>query len=106
MTSLRFSAGACTAKSAWLRLILVCLFCAASLPIEAATQGDPNQATIIYSPSIPLQSTERSEVLVERFLEEISTSDAIVFDRFFSPSSRLDWARRQESFGYAALDRF
>jgi hypothetical protein len=78
-------------------------FLAAS--IGAADSGDPTQFTVVYDPKIPIESTERSEILVERFLQEVSTSDGVVFDRFLSPSSQLYWARKRESLGYGALDR-
>ena len=93
-------------QKAWSHVVLS-LSCAAVLPLQAATTGSTNKAVISYALPFPgLEFAERSEVLSERFFQEVMTSDSIVFDRFSSPSSRLDWERRQNRLGYASLDTF
>jgi len=82
------------------------LSCTTPLPLHAASDKT-NQVVISYLPISPgLEPTERSDVLSERFFQEVMASDSIVFDRFGSPSSLLTWARRQNRFGYASLDTF
>ena len=90
------------------RLYLVfSLLWMASVPAGAAEAGKTNEAAISYvAPSVSLESAERSEIFIERFFEEVSASDSIVFDRFTGPSSRLDWARKQNDRGYASLNSF
>jgi len=83
------------------------LSCTAALPLQAASTDRTNQVVISYPPPfLTLEPAERSDVLNERFFQEVMTSDSIVFDRFSGPSSRLDWERRQNRLGYASLDTF
>lgn len=83
------------------------LLCAAASPLAGATTSKTNEAAISYvTPAIIEGRAERSDVLMNRFLEEVIASDSIVFDRFTGPASRLDWARRDETLGYASLARF
>lgn len=78
------------------------------LQIFAATAGKTNETALSYPPAlIDLQEPlERSEQLKQRFLQEITTSDSIVFDRFTGPSSRLAWAWRQDTLGYQSIERW
>jgi len=93
-------------QTAWAQLVLS-LSCATTMPLQAASTDRTNQAVISYPPLFPiLEPAERSDVLSERFFQEVMASDSIVFDRFAGPSSRLAWERRQDSFGYGGLDRF
>jgi hypothetical protein len=83
------------------------LLCAAASPTEGATVTKTNEADISYAaPAIALERAQRSDVLMNRFLEEVTASDRIIFDRVTGPASRLDWARKQDSLGYAGLARF
>jgi len=93
-------------QQAWSHVVLY-LSCAAVLPLQAATTGSTNKAVISYALPFPgLEFAERSEVLSERFFQEVMTSNSIVFDRFSSPSSRLGWERRENRLGYVSLDNF
>jgi len=87
--------------------LALCLSCAASLPLGAATFGNTNAASISYvPPSIVLEPAERSGVFIDRFFEEASSADGTVFDRFSGPTTQLNWVRRQDTLGYASLARF
>ena len=87
--------------------LVLSLSWAAAIPLQAASTDRSNQAVISYPPLFPiLEPAERSDVLSERFFQEVMASESIVFDRFASPSSRLAWQRRQEGLGYGGLDRF
>lgn len=90
----------------WPQLALSLLWMA-SLPIGAATTGKTNETAISYvAPSITFEPAGRSEIFADRFFEEISASDSIVFDRFTGPASQLAWARKENDSGYASLNRF
>ena len=79
----------------------------ASPPVMAATAASTNDAAISYVlPSITLESTEPSEVLIDRFFQEAVRADSIVFDRFSGPASQLGWTRLQNDLGYGAFDRY
>jgi len=83
------------------------LWCAASASLHAGTGGKTNEAILSYATSaITLERTERSEVFLDRFFEEVISSDSTVFDRYAGPSSRLGRARKQNTLGYASLDHF
>ena len=86
----------------------VWLICAASLPLRADTWTQTNKEAILYTePSFMLEGGKQiDEVLLDRFSQEIFTSDSIVFDRFVGPSSQLGWVRAQNRLGYASLERF
>jgi hypothetical protein len=86
----------------------ICLFWAASFPLQAATSTQTNQEAILYTqPSLLLEGGNPiDEVLMDRFSHEIFTSDSIVFDRFVGPSSQLGWVRIQNRVGYGSLERF
>ena len=72
-----------------------------------ATAANTNDAAVSYvMPSITLESTERSEVLMDRFFQEAVAGDSIVFDRFSGPASQLGWTRRQDDLGYGIFDRY
>jgi hypothetical protein len=88
------------------RLLLAICLCGASLRL-AIGAGRTNEAAF-SSPrlSITLDEEERSEILVDRFFEEVMASDSIVFDRFTGPASRLAWVRKQDTQGYASIGRF
>jgi hypothetical protein len=84
--------------------LLPCVFVYSS---QAASMGKTNDAVISFvPPSITWESDTRSEILVDRFLQEAVDSDSIVFDRLTGPSSRLAWARRQDSRGYESIEQF
>src|SRR3989440_2242317 len=75
--------------------------------VIAATAANTNDAAISYVlPSLTLESTQPSEVLIDRFFQEAVQADSIVFDRFSGPASQLSWARRQNDLGYGAFDRY
>src|SRR5437016_7699460 len=93
-------------RNVWINWVVLFLG-AGALPLSAENTGKTNQAAISYpSASFSFEPTERSEVLSERFLQEVVASDSIVFDRFTGPASRLGWARSQDKLGYASLDRW
>jgi len=90
----------------WAHLALF-LFFAALLPLHAGTNGKTNETGLSYTPRlIELEPSERSDIFMDRFFEELIASDGYVFDRFSGPSSRLGWARKQNALGYGILDRF
>ncbi len=73
----------------------------------AATAANTNDAVISYvMPFITQESTERSDVFMDRFLQEAIAADSTVFDRFSGPASQLGWTRRQNDLGYGILDRY
>jgi hypothetical protein len=75
--------------------------------VEAASEGQTNQAAFSYtSPSITLENHLDLDVLRETFIDEVATSEDIVFDRVLGPVAQLSWARRQNNLGYASLERF
>src|SRR2546426_381795 len=77
-----------------------------AFPLQATADNVTNQAAIPYSsPSIGLESHPEMDVLRDRFMQEIGTSDNIVFDRLLGPSSQLSWTRRQNNLGYASVER-
>src|SRR5262245_60624414 len=84
--------------------LLGCLIACSSY---AASTSKTNQAIIEFvPPSISWESDNRSELLVDRFLQEAVDSDGIVFDRITGPSSRLSWARKQDLRGYESIEQF
>ena len=79
----------------------------ASLPLRAGTTERTNEAALAYAtPALLFEPAERGDVLLRRFLDEVTASDSIVFDRFTGPSSRLAWSRKQNQLGYASLKGF
>jgi hypothetical protein len=81
--------------------------CTAASTTEGAPATTTNEAAIFYvSPGFIEGRAEKSDILVNRFLQEVIASDSVVFDRFTGPASRLDWVRRDEALGYASLARF
>src|SRR5258707_1811030 len=96
----------CVVNISWSRLAFV-LLCSSALPLKAVTEVKPNEAYIAYAAAVSSSGHAKpSEVLIERFGQEASSSDNIVFDRFTGPASLLAWTRRQSSLGYAGLHRF
>jgi len=97
---------ASAARKDWPKLV-ASLILATSPPCMAATAANTNDAAISYvMPSLTLESTERSEVLMDRFFQEAVAGDSIVFDRFSGPASQLVWTRRQNDLGYGVFDRY
>ncbi len=87
--------------------VALSILCAFASPTQGAPAIKTNEAAISYAtPAITQEVTERSDVLMSRFLEEVAANDRIIFDRFTGPAARLDWSRRQDSQGYASLNRF
>ena len=83
------------------------LLCAASLPLPTATGGETNRAAISYAaPPVALEPVGRSDIFLDRVFEELVASDRTVFDRFTGPSAELGWVQRQNTLGYASLERF
>ncbi len=77
------------------------------LPLAASAKDETNQAALAFPPPfLNLEVPHRRDSFVTRFYEEVTSSDSYVFDRFSGPSSRLDWARRQDGYGYRAFDRW
>jgi len=77
------------------------------LSSHAASIPKTNDVVISYAaPSLDWESSIRSEVLVDRFLQEAVASDTTVFDRFNGPAARLSWTRRRDALGYGSIDRF
>src|SRR5438105_2195304 len=90
----------------WPYLALSLLF-VTSLHVRGATPEKTNEVIISYAaPSLTVERPERSDVLMDRFLQEATEADSIVFDRLSGPSSRLLWTRRQDNLGYDIVDRF
>jgi hypothetical protein len=83
-------------------------FCAATVRLHAGSDSQTtNRADLIYSWPYPeIENPSRMELLKERFLREVLTSDDVVFDRFFGPAPVLNWARKGNVFGYNSLDQF
>ena len=75
--------------------------------LKAQPSDRTNQAAISY-PSVLMnfESTDRSEVLTERFFQEVVASDSVVFDRFTGCPMRLAWTRGVDRLGYSSLDRW
>ncbi len=86
--------------------VLACSFLAALAAAVAAEEENDQASLSTATPAVSLQYDEPSQYFVKRFFEELVTSDSLVFDRYTGPSSRLNWTRDQNRFGYASLDRF
>ncbi len=69
----------------------------------AAVDGTNEAAFTLPIPTLTLEPAH-SQVLVDRFFEEVSTTDSILFDRFTGPSARVGWLRREAPLGYASID--
>src|SRR5437588_11050108 len=77
------------------------------LPRAAQAAGQTNEAVLEgRTYFVSLDYTLPSEIFLDRFFQEVGTSDSVVFDRFAGPGSRLDFVRRQELLGYGSIDRF
>jgi len=86
--------------------LAVLFLCAAVVPVQAAPAGKTNEAAISYiTPTLDWNSKAPSDVLAERFLQEVVASDSLLFDRFSGPSSQLAWARRQNLVGYDVFEQ-
>src|SRR5437016_2920913 len=97
---------ACAGRKHWPTMVLSLIW-VTSPSVIAATAADTNDAAISYVlPSLTLDSTEPSEVLIDRFFQEAARADSTVFDRFSGPASQLAWARRQNDLGYGAFERY
>jgi len=105
MPSLCCAAAACGPRVRNL-LIIVSLLSSSSLLIYAG-EGQTNEAVISYtSPSILMESHPDLDVFRQSLINELATSEDIVFDRVLGPAAQLSWARRQNNLGYGSLDRF
>jgi hypothetical protein len=92
--------------SKWREPILF-LSCLTFTTAYSASTTKTNDAVISFvSPTITWDSPTRSEVLVDRFLQETVDSDSIVFDRVTGPSARLSWARKRDVRGYGSIEQF
>src|SRR5689334_9015654 len=97
---------ACVVNINWSRLALA-LLCVSALPLKAVTEVKTNEAAIAYAAAaFSSGPVEPSDVLIDRFGQEVTSSDSIVFDRFTGPASMLAWTRRQSSLGYASINQF
>jgi len=84
--------------------LAVLIFCAFASQVDAA-ETTTNRADLYFaSPylEIPL-ATEEDSALATMF-REVTTSDDVVFDQLADASSRLDWIREQDRFGYGSLE--
>jgi len=83
----------------------VFLLSAAPLSLQAAQIGETNQTILSFPAEPDFALRERSDLLGERFLQEVASSDSIVFDHFVNPAARLTWERRQDALGYSSLNQ-
>jgi hypothetical protein len=88
------------------RDLAVALLFATALGLQTSSGAETNEASIVYSPLFRPESSQPSEVLIDRFLEEMVASDSIVFDHFAGPASRLHFSRKENNLGGASIDRF
>jgi len=106
MPSLRCTAAEC-GPSVRNLLIIFSLLGGASYSVQAANEGKTNEATFSYtSPSILVETHPDLDVFRQNLINELATSEDIVFDRILGPAAQLSWARRQNNLGYASVDRF
>src|ERR1051325_5885901 len=94
-------------RSTGLLLSLAPIFLSLSISASAGTTDKTNQAFISYEPTyLTVVNPQRSDVLMERFLQETADGDSVVFDRLSGPPSRLLWNRAEATLGYESIERF
>ena len=86
---------------------LLSLIALSYLPAHAAPPGQTNEAAISYtSSSVLVENRLEMDVLKEHFIDEVGTSEDVVFDRVFGPAAELAWVRRLNTLHYGAVERF
>lgn len=70
-----------------------------------AAQEEERAALSTVPPPVSLDYDEPSQVFIQRFLEEVTGSDSLVFDRYTGPSPRLGRTRSENRLGYVSIER-